>query len=62
MGNKRKNLSQIKSVLRNAQEWCDDQEKSTGFMIAYMCDQLTENLGIDPDVTHDIVMEYLCNG
>lgn len=40
-----------KVLLEAAQNYCDDNDKSTEFMIQYMQDYA--------DVSHDVVMQYL---
>lgn len=48
------------AVLKGCHTWCDEQDKSTGFMIQYMIDHLTiQGLCEDFDHGHDIVMAYL---
>lgn len=48
------------SVMKWVQDWCDEQDKSTEFMIAYMCDQLTTTFdNLEYDQAHDMVMDYL---
>ena len=40
-----------KALMREAQNYCDEKDKSTEFMIQYMMDTA--------DATHDEVMEFL---
>lgn len=50
---------QIQAVLIAAQEWCDDEDRSTEFMISYMTDMLVEAVDVSADEAHDLVMDYL---
>lgn len=52
----------MNTALKNAQEFCDAEDKSTEFMIQYMCDAAqTVDPSLDYLDAHDIVMEYLIN-
>lgn len=49
----------IESILIVAQDWCDDEDHSTEFMIAYMVDMLVESTDLNHDQAHDEVMAFL---
>ena len=53
------NKRAIKAALQQAQDYCDEEDKSTEFMIQYMADTLCEQFGFDFYAAHDRVMEFL---
>lgn len=60
MGKSLKVTSAQRAILNGCHTWCDEQDKSTEFMIQYMIDHLTlQGLCKDFDQGHDIVMAYL---
>lgn len=60
MPKKKRHAPKPEHVMKQAQDWCDEEDKSTGFMIAYMCDMLTMNFpNIQEDQAHDMVMDFL---
>lgn len=60
MPKKKRHAPKPEHVMKWAQNWCDEQDKSTEFMIAYMCDQLTTTFdNLDYYQAHDMVMDFL---
>lgn len=60
MPKKKRHTPKPHDVLAEAQAWCDDQDKSTAFMIAYMADRLTTTFpNITEEQSHDMVMDFL---
>ena len=52
-----------RAVIRGCHIWCDEHDKSTEFMIQYMCDHLQiQDRTISYEDAHDLVMEYLTEG
>lgn len=61
MPKKKRHSPKPRDVMQQAQDWCDEQDKSTEFMIAYMCDQVTSTFPhLQEDQAHEMVMEHLC--
>ena len=55
------NEQAIKAALQQAQDYCDEEDKSTEFMIQYMADTLCGQFGFEFYEAHDRVMEFLIN-
>lgn len=50
---------EIEASLNMAQEYCDLEDKSTEFMIAFMIDNLVDNFQMTQDEAHAQTMAYL---
>ena len=56
----KKPQGKMQGILKGCQKYCDDNDKSTGFMIQYMVDHLLLHYKhLDYYSAHDIVMDYL---